>query len=203
MDIKNCCKLPNWKIIKKCILKWNINFSPNARGDSSRHNIEITFSFNTLQRCRAKPNPRGIGHQTSHQKKTNRQSQGVVDRRRNGMHSNRPEVLPCCRGQARPVPRPLQYHARTEHMLPRNLNTMQDKIDNLTEYTDNHLMSINTKKMKAVLCNSSRKWDFITDQNIQREDRNEMLNEIKVVGFILRNNMKKYSNTSYIRGKAY
>ena len=103
----------------------------------------------------------------------------------------------------RPVPRPLQYHARTEHMLPRNLNTMQDKIDNLTEYTDNHLMSINTKKMKAVLCNSSRKWDFITDQNIQREDRNEMLNEIKVVGFILRNNMKKYSNTSYIRGKAY
>ena len=42
--------------------------------------------------------------------------------------------------------RPLEYHARTEHRLPRNVNTMQDEIDNLTEYTDNHPMAINTKK---------------------------------------------------------
>ena len=101
------------------------------------------------------------------------------------------------------VPRPLEYHARTEHQLPQNLNTMQDEIDYLTEYTDNHLMSINTKKTKAMLCNSRRKWDFMPELNIKGEHTIEVVDEIKVVGFILRSDMKTYSNTSFITGKAY
>ena len=97
----------------------------------------------------------------------------------------------------RPVPRPLQYHARTEHRLPRHLNPMQDEIDKLTEYTDSHLMAINKQKTKAMLCNSRQKWDFIPELNIKGENI-EIVDEIKVVGFILRSDLKTSANTSYI-----
>jgi hypothetical protein len=102
----------------------------------------------------------------------------------------------------RPVPRPLQYHARTEHRLPRHLNPMQDEIDKLTKYTDSHLMAINKQKTKAMLCNSRQKWDFIPELNIKGENI-DIVDEIKVVGFILRSDLKTSANTSYIISKAY
>ena len=43
----------------------------------------------------------------------------------------------------RPVPRPLPYHSRTEHRLPRDRNKMQDELSALGEYAENHLMAIN------------------------------------------------------------
>ena len=79
---------------------------------------------------------------------------------------------------------------------------MQDEIDKLTEYTDSHLMVINKQKTKAMLCNSRQKWDFIPELNIKGEHI-EILDENKVVGFILRNDLKTSANTSYIINKSY
>ena len=58
-------------------------------------------------------------------------------------------------------------------------------------------------KTKAMLCNCRRKWDFIQELNIKGEHRNEVVGDINVVGFILRSDMKTFSNTSYITGKGY
>ena len=70
----------------------------------------------------------------------------------------------------RPLPWPLQYHARTEHRLPRHLNPMQDELDELAKYVDNHLMTINTKKTQAMLCNTRLKWDFIPELYFKSEE---------------------------------
>ena len=80
---------------------------------------------------------------------------------------------------------------------------MQDEINKLTEYTDSHLMAINKQKTNAMLCNSRQKWDFIPELNLKGEHNIEIVDEIKVVAFILRNDMKTSSNTEYIVKKAY
>ena len=52
------------------------------------------------------------------------------------------------------VPRPRLYHSQTEHRLPRLSNPMQDELDKLIVYTENHLMAFNKIKTKALLCNT-------------------------------------------------
>ena len=52
------------------------------------------------------------------------------------------------------VPRPRPYHSQTEHRLPRLSNPMQDELDKLIVYTENHLMAFNKIKTKALLCNT-------------------------------------------------
>ena len=103
----------------------------------------------------------------------------------------------------RPVPRPLPYHARTEHRLPRALNSMQDELDQLRQYTDHHLMAINESKTKGMLCNTRRKWDVFPELSVNYSDNIEIVEEMKIVGFVMRSDMKTKSNTAYITAKAY
>ena len=69
--------------------------------------------------------------------------------------------------------------------------------------TSNKTICFGQGESICLLCHSRRKWDFIPELNIKGEDRIEILDEFKVVSFILRNGMKTYSNTFYIMGKAY
>ena len=103
----------------------------------------------------------------------------------------------------RPVSRPLPYHSRTEHRLPPDCNPMQDLMTELSNYTNSHLMAINRKKTKAMLCNSRKKWDFVPELNFEGGENIEIVEELKVVGFILRSDMKTSSNTAYLTAKAY
>ena len=103
----------------------------------------------------------------------------------------------------RPVPRPLTYHGRTEHRLPWDRNTMQDDLDSLLNYTNSHLMAINETKTKAMLCNSRIKWDVMPELSFNGRDNIEIVDELKIVGYVLRNDMKTISNTIYLTKKAY
>ena len=103
----------------------------------------------------------------------------------------------------RPLPRPLPYHGRTEHRLPRHLNTMQDELDSLRSYTNSHLMAINEKKTKAIFCNSRIKWDVVPELSLNGRDNIDIVDEMKIVGFIMRSDMKTISNTNYLTAKAY
>ena len=103
----------------------------------------------------------------------------------------------------RPVARPLPYHSRTEHRLPPDRNPMQELMTDLSSYTNSHLMAINRKKTKAMLCNSRRKWDFVPELDFGGGEDIEIVDELKVVGYILRSDMKTCSNTAYLTAKAY
>ena len=51
------------------------------------------------------------------------------------------------------IPRPVPYRSRLGLMLPRENNTMQDELDKLKLYTDEHLMSVNQNKTKVLMYN--------------------------------------------------
>jgi hypothetical protein len=102
----------------------------------------------------------------------------------------------------RPVPRPLPYHSRTEHRLPREANQMQTELDNLSRYTDSHRMAISKNKTKTMLCNTRIKWDFIPELKLGNDDI-EVVQEMKIVGFVMRSDMRTCSNTEYLVKKAY
>ena len=53
-----------------------------------------------------------------------------------------------------------------------------------------------------MLCNTRLKWDVIPELYYKGEQI-QIVDEIKVVGFVLRSNMKTCSNTAYETGKAY
>ena len=102
----------------------------------------------------------------------------------------------------RAVPWPLPYHARTEHRLPLEANQMQTELDDPWRYTDSHLMAISKNKTKTMLCNTRIKWDFIPELNLDH-DKFEVVQEMKIVGFIMRSDMRTCSNTEYLVKKAY
>ena len=64
-------------------------------------------------------------------------------------------------------------------------------------------MSINTLKTKAMFCSSWRKYDMIPELQLQPDVNLEVVDEMKLVGYMLRSDLKTCSNTSYIIKKAY
>jgi hypothetical protein len=96
-----------------------------------------------------------------------------------------------------------QKERPTGHRLPRQSNLMQDELDLLVRYTESHLMAINRAKTKALLCNSRIKWDFLPELNLGTEENIEVVEELKIVGYIFRSDMKTCSNTAYLTAKAY
>jgi hypothetical protein len=53
-----------------------------------------------------------------------------------------------------------------------------------------------------MLCNSRVKWDFVPELTIDN-NKIEVVQEIKIVGYIMRSDMKTSSNTAYLTAKAY
>jgi hypothetical protein len=103
----------------------------------------------------------------------------------------------------RPVPRPVPYHARTGHRLPDCNNAMQEELDKLQAYTEQHKMEINKQKTKTMICSTRRKWDVMPELTTGGGENIEVVEEMKVVGYILRSDMRTSSNTKYITKRAY
>ena len=97
--------------------------------------------------------------------------------------------------------RPLSYHNRTNHILPLRKNVMQQEFYKLTEFANQHEMVINADKMKAMLFNSARKWDFMPQIENGSGEYLEVLEELKSLGVIVSTNMTWHSNTKYICSK--
>ena len=102
------------------------------------------------------------------------------------------------------IPRPVPYRGRLGLMLPRESNVLQDEVDSLCQLTSDRLMSINRKKTKIMLFSRMKKYDFLPEIKIGASNENlEFVEEMKIVGFILRSDLKTVSNTKYILKKAY
>ena len=101
------------------------------------------------------------------------------------------------------IPRPLPYRGRLGLMLPEQSNELKLELDNLNIYAKNHLMSLNHQKTKVMLFSRHRKYDFSPELYLDQNTNIEVVEEMKIVGFILRSDLKTISNTNYIIGKAY
>ena len=57
-------------------------------------------------------------------------------------------------------PRPLEYHNRTDHILPGSESEIISLLNDINEYIISHKMKINNDKSKVMLFNTARKCDF-------------------------------------------
>ena len=99
--------------------------------------------------------------------------------------------------------RPVPYRGRLGLRLPEELNELQSELDSLNVYAENHLMSVNHLKTKVMLFSRHRKYDFLPEMKLIPDTNIEVVEEMKIVGFLLRSDLKTISNTNYIIGKAY
>ena len=84
------------------------------------------------------------------------------------------------------IPRPVPYRGRHGLRLPRESNMLQDELDSLNLYAVNRKMSVNHQKTKVMLFSRHQKYDFIPELELIQNDKIEVVEEMKIVGYILR-----------------
>ena len=101
--------------------------------------------------------------------------------------------------------RPLAYHDRTHHLLPTDACQLQEEINRLVTYSENNQMRINADKCKVMIFNTGRKYNGMPRLTLSGEggDYLEVVETFKLLGVIIRSDMKWYDNTSYICKKGY
>ena len=100
-------------------------------------------------------------------------------------------------------PRPLNYHERMGHILARDQNKMQDELDALAKYAHEHEMVVNAHKTKVILFNGRRSFDFQPHVVINSEEVLDVVEEIKLLGVIIRSDLSWSSNTNNMCQKAF
>ena len=106
-----------------------------------------------------------------------------------------------------PVPQntrtlPDPFHARTGHTLPEEESAVYKQLKETQKYASDNGMRINFKKTKFMLFNNCKKWDFFPEYKANDLEL-ELVEEMKVLGVVVRSDMKWSSNTKYIVDKAY
>ena len=99
--------------------------------------------------------------------------------------------------------RPVDYHGRTEHLLPRMENTLQDEIDQIVNLSSQRSMQLSHQKTKTMIFNPFRKYDVFPEISIKQGELTEVVEEQKILGNIVRSDLKTISNTEYICKRAY
>ena len=64
-------------------------------------------------------------------------------------------------------------------------------------------MSVNQKKTKFLLFSKMKTFDFTPEMQLVKNENIEVVEEMKIVGFMLRSDLKTISNTIYIISEAY
>ena len=95
---------------------------------------------------------------------------------------------------------PPNYHERTNHILPAcNYYTLQEDLNNISNYANNHQMIINTEKCK-VMFNTGRKIDAVPQLTLPGMGGKylEVVESFKLLGVKIRSDLKWSENTDYI-----
>ena len=100
-------------------------------------------------------------------------------------------------------PRPFSYHERTQQVLPENDFNLQDNLNKLLEYCRANEMSVNKDKTKVMLCNTGLEYDFVPKLSIDGESFLEVMEQFKLLGVIVRSDLRWHDNTDYICTRGY
>ena len=98
---------------------------------------------------------------------------------------------------------PVPFRSRTGHILPPNSNTLQDMVSEIKVYSQNRKMLLNPLKTKTMIFNTLLKYDLLPQISTEAGEYLDVVEEHKILGFILRSDLKTISNTEYICKKAY
>ena len=93
------------------------------------------------------------------------------------------------------------YHARTGHVLPIENSNVYKQLVKTEEYATANEMKINYKKTKVIVFNPCTSIDFMPELTLDNNEL-EAVDEISLLGLILRSDMKRMSNTENMVKKA-
>ena len=99
-------------------------------------------------------------------------------------------------------PKPLNFHERTEQVLPSKNNLLQYYMDDTENFAQSDKLVINKQKCKVMTFNKSRKRDFPPEISFSDNIHLECVSDFKLVGIILSDDLKWEKNTQYICKKA-
>ena len=87
---------------------------------------------------------------------------------------------------------------RTGHILPENRNNIQSEIDLLHQNCLENKMYIDQKKSVSMLFNNAVSYDCMPKLNLNQYNSFRVVEEMKLVGFQLRPDLRAISKTNYI-----
>ena len=100
-------------------------------------------------------------------------------------------------------PRPVPFRSRTGHILPLEANPLQIEVDAVKRYSDERKMLLNPIKTKTMIFNTLKNHDVLPIIHTEEGKELEVVEEHKILGHIIRSDMKSISNTMNICKKAY
>ena len=98
-------------------------------------------------------------------------------------------------------PQPDCFHARTGHSLPAQNSKVFKQLVKTQSQAEQNQMKLNFKKTKLITFNPCRTIDFMPEISIDGNEL-EVVDEIRLLGIILRSDMKWISNTKNMIQKA-
>jgi hypothetical protein len=91
-------------------------------------------------------------------------------------------------------PQPDNFHARTGHTLPTLQSQVYNQLLKTERYAEDNDMKINYRKTKFILFNPAKSLDFMPEFNLGGNDI-ELVEEMRVLGLIIRSDLKWSTNT--------
>ena len=98
--------------------------------------------------------------------------------------------------------RPLSFQDRKQQILPKTKSQVQEEVNNITDYAVTNEMKINIPKSKVMLFNRSRNNDF-TPEIFVGDTLLQVVDQIKLLGVVITNDLKWLANTEYITKTGY
>ena len=99
-------------------------------------------------------------------------------------------------------PLPDSFHAKTGHVLQPEKSQVYQQLLKTEEYSRSNSMLINKKKTKVMVFNPCKAWDFMPELTLDSQEL-EMVDEMRLLGVVVRSDMKLASNTEDMTVKAY
>ena len=93
------------------------------------------------------------------------------------------------------------YHARTGHVLPLRNSKVQNQLYKTLEYARRNEMEINYKKTKVMIFNPCTSIDVLPELSLENHEL-EVVDEIRLLGIIIRSDLKWIANTENMVKKA-
>ena len=75
-------------------------------------------------------------------------------------------------------------------------------LTDINNWTEKNLMMLNQKKTKQIIFNFNRGKQFATEVELKKEPLEVVINEVKLLGVIISNDLKWHKNTNYLTKKA-
>ena len=98
---------------------------------------------------------------------------------------------------------PRQFHERTGHVLEPSKNVLQEQLDKLKKYAAENKIKINETKTKIMIFNTATSVDILPKVNMNNDEVLEVVEDMKLLGVMIRSDMKWASNTKNITNKCY